>query len=93
VDVIVVGMPLAPYNTDELEPGLPCRIQALGMTFVDASEIDGIHAGMFVDEMHLDTKGAVLFSKALAKRLAKSIRRIAIANEAEDSHALLYHRY
>ncbi|MEX2301076.1 MAG: hypothetical protein WD733_09080 [Bryobacterales bacterium] len=93
VDVIVVGMPLAPYNTDELEPELPCRIQAMAMTFVDAREIDGIHAGMYVDEMHLDAKGAVLFSKALAKRLAKPIRRIAIANEAGDSHARLYHRY
>jgi hypothetical protein len=41
--------------------------------------------------MHLDPKGAVLFSKGLAKRLAKPIRRIAIANEAEDSHARLFH--
>jgi hypothetical protein len=90
VHVIVLGMPIAPPEGNLIEPRLPCTVQELGMTYVDATDVDGIHAGMFVDEMHLGPEGAVLFSKALAKRLAKPIRRISIANEAEDSHARLF---
>lgn len=74
VRVILVAMPQRePY---QLDPQLQPTIERTGMIFIDARAAFGLGSAAFVDEMHLSTDGAAVFSRHLARQLASPLSDI-----------------
>jgi lysophospholipase L1-like esterase len=74
VRVILVAMPQRePY---QLDPQLQPTIERTGMIFIDAHTSPGLSSTAFVDEMHLSTDGAAVYSRHLARLLASPLRDI-----------------
>jgi hypothetical protein len=68
VHLILVAMPLQhPYK---LDPGLPGKARELGITFIDARDVEGLTVSRFIDSMHMDQEGAILYTRTLAGLLA-----------------------
>jgi lysophospholipase L1-like esterase len=72
VHVILVAMPQR--ESYQLDQQLQPAIERAGMTFIDARAPDGLDGEGFVDEMHLSTDGAALYSRHLARQLASPLR-------------------
>lgn len=74
VRVLLVAMPQRePYELDQqLQP----TIERAGMTLIDARAPDGLGREAFVDEMHLSTDGAAVYSRHLARQLASPLRDV-----------------
>ncbi len=76
VKVIAVAMPLATkYSVD---PQLKNVIEEAGMKFIDARKVDGLKPKLFPDGFHMNSEGAAIYSRYLARTLAgplKSIQR------------------
>jgi hypothetical protein len=74
---VFVAMPVSePYRVD---PGLPATIAAGGGVFLDLQKVDGIDKTRYLDGLHLDPRGAALYSSALAPRLAVMLHQPAPA--------------
>jgi hypothetical protein len=74
VRLILVAMPLQyPYR---LDPRLPGKARELGMTFIDARDVEGLTASRFVDRMHMDHEGAILYTRTLAGLLADPLNSV-----------------
>ena len=74
VRLILVAMPLQyPY---QLDPHLLGKIRELGLTFLDVRHVEGLTASRFVDQMHMDHAGAVLYTRTLAGLLADSLNAV-----------------
>lgn len=69
VRVIFVAMPLREEYA--LDPQIQRTVEAAGMSFFDFRSVDGIDRVSFVDEMHLTTGGAAVYSHFLARQLAE----------------------
>jgi hypothetical protein len=69
VRVIFVAMPLREEYA--LDPQIQRIVEAQGMSFFDFRAVDGINQVSFVDEMHLTTDGASVYSEFLARQLAE----------------------
>jgi len=74
VHVIFVAMPQR--ESYELDPQLQPAIERAGMTFIDARAPSGLVSEAFLDEMHLSTDGAAVYSHHLAHQLAPTLRAI-----------------
>jgi hypothetical protein len=69
VRVIFVAMPLR--EDYALDPQIQRIVEAGGMSFFDCRSVDGINQVSFIDEMHLTTSGAQVYSHFLARQLAE----------------------
>jgi hypothetical protein len=69
VRVIFVAMPLR--EAYALDPQIQRIVEADGMSFFDFRSVDGINQVSFIDEMHLTTGGAKVYSQFLARQLAE----------------------
>jgi hypothetical protein len=69
VRVIFVAMPLR--EEYKLDPQIQRTVEAAGMSFFDFRSVDGIDSVSFIDEMHLTSGGAAVYSHFLARQLAE----------------------
>lgn len=81
VRVVLVAMPQR--ESYDLDPQLRTATERAGMTLIDARSVDGLGREGFVDEMHLNSGGAMLYSRFLARQLAPPLRE---AFEAKVKH-------
>lgn len=72
VRLVIVAMPQA--NDYSLDPQVPQIIQSEGGIFIDCRQVEGLNRSSFVDEMHLNSDGATIYSHYLARQLAARIR-------------------
>jgi len=85
VEVIFVAMPLRdPYP---LDPGLAEVLEAEGAELLDLRSVPGLSDAAFADALHLAPEGAVLYSRALARKLAPLLG--GPASQTADSGAAL----
>ena len=74
VRLILVAMPLQyPYS---LDPRLPDKARELGITLIDARDVEGLTASQFIDQMHMDHAGAILYTRTLAGLLVDPLNAI-----------------
>lgn len=69
VRLIVIAMPQP--NVYPLDSQVQSTLDAAGMAFVDCRRVEGISAASFVDEMHMSSNGAAIYSHFLARQLAQ----------------------
>jgi hypothetical protein len=70
--VIFVAMPQRePYSVD---PELQKLISGTPATFIDLRDVDGLKGTDYLDEMHLNDRGAEMFSTQLAQRLIQRLQ-------------------
>lgn len=73
VQVIFVAMPLRdPY---QLDPELRGILEKQGAELVDLQSVSGITPEVFADSLHLVPEGAVIYSRALAEKLAPLLKK------------------
>lgn len=85
VHVVVLAMPQPVVYS--LDPQIETIVVGAGMTFLDCRTVAGIGADSFVDEMHLATAGASVYSCFLGRALAGPIGK-ASTRENVTSNAL-----
>ena len=74
VRLILVAMPLQhPYR---LDPRLPDKARELGITLIDARNVQGLTASQFIDPMHMDRAGAILYTRTLAGLLVDPLNAV-----------------
>jgi hypothetical protein len=74
VRLILVAMPLQfPYR---LDPRLLSKVKDLGLTLLDVRYVEGLTASRFIDQMHMDHAGAILYTRTLAGLLADSLNSV-----------------
>ncbi len=74
VQFVLVAMPQ--QYTYPLDQQIQRTVEAAGMNFVDGRMVEGLNGEKYIDEMHLNSNGADVYSHALAQRLAEHIERM-----------------
>ena len=73
VRVILVAMPLeSPY---EIDPRIKRTAETTGAAFIDSRMTEGLSKESFVDGMHMNSGGAAIYSRHLARQLADYLRQ------------------
>jgi hypothetical protein len=74
VRLILVAMPL--QYSYRLDPRLADKARELGITLIDARDVEGLTASRFIDQMHMDPTGAILYTCTLAGLLAHPLNSV-----------------
>jgi hypothetical protein len=77
---VFVAMPVP--GSYPLDPRIPATVAAGGGRFIDLRQTPGIDDKCYLDGHHLNPRGAVLYSTALAPRLNAALREIFAVGQA-----------
>lgn len=73
VRVILVAVPVkSPYLID---PQIMRTAETAGVTFIDSRLVEGLSEESYVDWIHMNSDGAALYSRFLARQLATHLKR------------------
>jgi hypothetical protein len=73
VRVMLVAMPVeSPY---EINPQIKRTAETTGVTFIDSRLTEGLSKESFVDGMHMNSGGATIYSRHLARQLADYLKQ------------------